>query len=95
MTIYVNWNERAILTEEQYDEEVDCRADSSFDDGDVFDQFLEVVKGYTLVEAFWAGEDKRTSREIRNEFNDYCVDLAKEELKDEYERVELEDAEND
>lgn len=95
--IYVNTDEYGssdlfprVLTEKQYQEKIEELVKDRMDNLKYDDGFVEhlVDKDYTISQIFFLSEEEKAK--IIEEFKSYAVDSAKDEMKDYYEKFEIE-----
>lgn len=86
VTVFVNWCENTILTEKEFEKEVEFATLERFDDSDFFDEWLD--RNFDSSEIFSFTESEKETH--RNRFKEYCREEAKMALLEEYETVELE-----
>ena len=86
VTVFVNWSESQILTEKEFEKEVEFATLERFDDSDFFDEWLD--RNFDPSEIFSFTESEKETH--RNRFKEYCREEAKMALLEEYETVELE-----
>lgn len=70
VTIYVNWNEHKVMTEDEYNEEMNRRVKRFCEDDANFLEWLEA--NYTAIEMFDMGG--RQKKEVREAFLEYARD---------------------
>lgn len=86
--LYVDWDNRKVLNQDQYEERLSEAADELFDDRNCLAEWLE--ENFTMIDIFQAGEAKK--EEIREDFRDYCQENAEDALDDDgevYEKLDL------
>ena len=86
VTVFVNWCENTILTEKDFENEIESETLERFDDSDYFDEWLD--RNFDPSEIFSFTESEKEAH--RNRFKEYCREEAKMALLDEYEVIELE-----
>lgn len=88
ITFYVDWDNRKVLNQDQYEERLSEAADELFADSYCLAEWLE--ENFTMIDVFQAGEAKK--EEIREDFRDYCQENADTVLDDDgevYEKIDL------
>lgn len=70
VTIYVNWNEQKVMTEDEYNKELDLHAEEYCEDNDNFAEWLEA--NYTAIEMF--SMEGKQKEEVRKAFLEYARD---------------------
>ena len=86
VTVFVNWSENVILTEKDFEKEIEAETLERFDDSDFFDEWLD--RNFDPSEVFSFTESEKETH--RNRYQEYCRQEAKMALLEEYETVELE-----
>lgn len=86
VTVYVDWSENCILTEKDFEKEVEAEILERFDDSDFFDEWLD--RNFDPSEIFHFTESEK--EEERARFREYCREDAEAVLLKEYETIELE-----
>ena len=86
VTVYVDWSENCILTEKDFEKEVEAETLERFDDSDFFDEWLD--RNFDPSEIFHFTESEK--EEERARFREYCREDAEAVLLNEYEMIELE-----
>jgi hypothetical protein len=86
VTVFVNWCENVILTEKDFENEIESETLERFDDSDFFDEWLD--RNFDPSEVFSFTESEKETH--RNRYKEYCRQEAKMALLEEYETVELE-----
>ena len=86
VTVFVNWSENVILTEKDFENEIESETLERFDDSDFFDEWLD--RNFDPSEVFSFTESEKETH--RNRYKEYCRQEAKMVLLEEYETVELE-----
>lgn len=80
MTIYVNWEKRKILTEEQYVEETNARATRIFENGDYADYLNKICSATDIVLIVLEGAIDDIEKLVKGT----CVKLANDEMEKEF-----------
>ena len=91
MTLYINWHDRQILTEEEKEEYIDNRVEEFVQDRDSFEDFMTSYDNtITYYDIFQSILEQNYSRqeEIVQKFRNWCVTLAEEEFEDDFEAIE-------
>ena len=86
VTVFVNWCENVILTEKDFEKEVEYETLERFEDSEFFDEWLD--RNFDSSEVFYFTESEK--EEERARFKEYCRADAEAVLLKEYETVELE-----
>lgn len=86
VTVFVNWSENCILTEKDFEKEVEAETLERFDDSDFFDEWLD--RNFDPSEVFSFTESEKETH--RNRYKEYCRQEAQMALLEEYETIELE-----
>ena len=86
VTVYVDWSGDCILTEKDFEKEVEAETLERFDDSDFFDEWLDRNFNYSEIFHFTESEKE----EERARFREYCREDAEAVLLEEYETIELE-----
>ena len=84
--VYVNWQERQILTESEFSEMIADRTQKKLDDDYELSYFLE--RSYLLSEVFRLTAEEKD--EIYKEFQEYCREEAETDILNEddwFERI--------
>lgn len=68
VTVYVNWNERKVFSEDGYKEEINRRAEDFCADDDNFEEQLD--RNYTSLELYNLKDNQK--KELRKAFFDYA-----------------------
>lgn len=84
--VFVDWSESRILTEKDFEKEVEHETIERFDDSDFFDEWLD--RNFDSSEIFHFTESEK--EEERARFREYCRADAEAVLLEEYETIELE-----
>ena len=74
--VYVNWQEREILTEDEFNEMKQNEARNLFEDEDEFKDWLNCV--YSASEIFEMTAEERI--EVQKRWDEYCVDEIQDNL---------------
>ena len=69
VTVYVNWNERKVFSEDGYKEEINRRAEDFCADDDNFEEWLD--RNYTSLELYNLKDNQKN--ELRKAFFDYAL----------------------
>lgn len=88
ITFYVDWDNRKVLNQDQYEERLSEAADELFADSNCLAEWLE--ENFTMIDVFQAGDARK--EEIREDFRDYCQENADTVLDDDgevYEKIDL------
>lgn len=83
--VYVNWNERDILTEDEFNELKQNKARNMFEDEDEFKDWLNC--GYSASEIFEMTTEERV--EIQKKWDEYCADEVQDNLDYEWDEIDL------
>ena len=83
--VYVNWNERDILTEDEYNEMKQNKARNMFEDEDEFKDWLNCY--YSASEIFEMTAEERL--EIQKRWDEYCVDETQDNLDYYWDEIDL------
>ena len=83
--IYVNWNKREILTEDEYKELREQKARNLFDNEDEFKDWLNF--DYSASEIFEMTAEERL--EIQERWDDYCINETQDNLDYEWDEIDL------
>lgn len=83
--VYVNWQERDILTEDEYKELKQNKARNLFEDEDEFKDWLNT--DYSASEIFEMTAEERL--EIQKRWDEYCVDETQDTLNYYWDEIEL------
>ena len=86
VTVFVNWSENVILTEKDFENEIESETLDRFDDSDFFDEWLD--RNFDPSEVFSFTESEKETH--RDRYKEYCRQEAKMALLEEYEVIELE-----
>lgn len=89
MTVYVNWNEKNIVSEDAFQHEVSNRAETLKKDKYVCGDWLEDQDGMSIIEALRGSDADR--KYLLDEFEEYCEEAAYNDLLDEYEEYEIDE----
>ena len=83
--VYVNWNKREILTEDEYKELREQKARNLFDDEDEFKDWLNC--DYSASEIFEMTTEERI--EVQKRWDDYCINETQDNLDYEWDEIDL------
>ena len=86
VTVFVNWSENVILTEKDFEKEVEAETLERFDDSDFFDEWLD--RNFDPSEVFSFTESEKETHRTR--YKEYCREEARTALFEEYETIDLE-----
>ena len=86
VTVFVSWDENVILTEKDFENEIESETLDRFDDSDFFDEWLD--RNFDPSEVFSFTESEKETH--RDRYKEYCRQEAKMALLEEYEVIELE-----
>ena len=86
VTVFVSWSENVILTEKEFENEIESETLDRFDDSDFFDEWLD--RNFDPSEVFSFTESEKETH--RDRYKEYCRQEAKMALLEEYEVIELE-----
>jgi hypothetical protein len=86
VTVFVLWSENRILTEAEFEKEVEFETLERFEDSDFFDEWLD--RNFDSSEIFNFTESEKNAQ--RNRYREYCREEARMVSLEEYEAVELE-----
>lgn len=84
ISIYINWNEQQIMTQEEYDRIKEERLDERLQDDWEFREWLEGE--YSIVEVFDMGEFERD--EVRERYTEWCEVCVADGMRDDGYAVE-------
>lgn len=81
--IYVDFDNREVLTEKEFNKKLSKKAEEMRNDEDVFNNYLIEEKSFSAFELFHLTPYSKDL--IQQDFNEYCKDKAEEALQeDEY-----------
>ena len=83
--VYVNWNERDILTEDEFNEMKQNKARNMFEDEDEFKDWLN--SDYSASEIFEMTAEERI--EVQKRWDDYCINETQDNLDYEWDEIDL------
>ena len=83
--VYVNWNERDILTEDEFNEMKQNKARNMFEDEDEFKDWLNT--DYSASEIFEMTAEERI--EVQERWDEYCADEVHDNLDYEWDEIDL------
>jgi uncharacterized protein YeeX (DUF496 family) len=83
--VYVNWNKREVLTEDEYKELREQKTRNLFDDEDEFKDWLN--SDYSASEIFEMTAEERL--EIQKRWDDYCINETQDNLDYEWDEIDL------
>jgi uncharacterized protein YeeX (DUF496 family) len=83
--VYVNWNKREVLTEDEYKELREQKTRNLFDDEDEFKDWLN--SDYSASEIFEMTAEERL--EIQKRWDDYCINEIQDNLDYEWDEIDL------
>ena len=86
VTVFVSWDENVILTEKDFENEIESETLDRFDDSDFFDEWLD--RNFDPSEVFSFTESEKETH--RDRYKEYCREEARMALFEEYETIELE-----
>jgi hypothetical protein len=86
VTVFVLWSENRILTEAEFEKEIEFETLERFEDSDFFDEWLD--RNFDPSEIFSFTESEKETH--RNRYKEYCREEARMVTLEEYEAVELE-----
>jgi len=86
VTVFVHWSENRILTEAEFEKEIEFETLERFEDSDFFDEWLD--RNFDSSEIFSFTESEKETH--RNRYKEYCREEAKMVTLEEYEAIELE-----
>lgn len=84
--VFVLWSENRILTEAEFEKEIESETLERFEDSDFFDEWLD--RNFDSSEIFHFTESEK--EEERARFREYCREEARMVTLEEYEEIELE-----
>jgi hypothetical protein len=86
VTVFVLWSENRILTEAEFEKEIEFETLERLEDSDFFDEWLN--RNFDPSEIFSFTESEKETH--RNRYKEYCREEARMVTLEEYEAVELE-----
>jgi hypothetical protein len=86
VTVFVLWSENRILTEAEFEKEIEFETLERFEDSDFFDEWLD--RNFDPSEIFSFTESEKETH--RNRYKEYCREEARMVTLEEYEAIELE-----
>ena len=85
MKVYVNWQTKEVISQEQYNQRIAALAAEYVDDDSLLDDYLE--DRYTSLELFNMSEEERA--EVRGDFAEWCYHGAENALIEDFEEYEF------
>lgn len=83
--VYVNWNERDILTEDEFNEMKQNKARNMFEDEDEFKDWLNT--DYSASEIFEMTAEERI--EVQKRWDEYCMSETQDNLDYYWDEIDL------
>ena len=83
--VYVNWNERDILTEDEFNEMKQNKARNMFEDEDEFKDWLN--SDYSASEIFEMTTEERI--EVQKRWDEYCMSETQDNLDYYWDEIDL------
>lgn len=88
--VYVNFCDREVLNEEAYNERKAKIASERFHEDDVFDDFMNDLDNYRMMQNAIYNDDFKLLKKLRDEFQKHCDTWADEDLSEYFEEFEIE-----
>lgn len=87
-TVFLHNSENLVLSAKGFRAEMACRATSLQSDTGLFDEWLTDVKDLSASEIFNLTKEERDK--LWQEYDEYCAEVAKEELLEDWSEYEIE-----